>query len=272
MLIKLEARNRSGNILSLPLEDSSAGLILTDVDGLNPVKATIVSSSFAQQDGEQYHSSRREKRQITIKIEYDLFSATPVWQLRDRLYSYFMTKTEVKLRFFRVDGLTVDIVGRVEDFDSPLFVKEPEANIVILCVDPDLISLTPVTLTGNTTSTTAETLVPYSGTVESGLLFTLNVDRTLSEFTIYHRDPAGTLYSLDFQSPLLAGDVVTISTVSGNKYVTLTRAGISSFLLRAVSPQSKWVEFEKGDNYIRVYAIGAAIPFNIAYTPKYGAL
>lgn len=272
MLTTIEVRNNQGALLSLPLEDISNGLIVEDVEGLDPVKATIVSSSFALMDGVQYHSSRREARNIKLRLGLEPdYVLTTVRDLRNRLYNFFMPKTEVSLRFY-VDGLTVNILGRVESFETPLFTKEPVVDISIICFDPDFIDLAPIKFSGMSTSASTETVVSYKGSVETGLQFALKVDRALTAFTFYHRPPDGTLRSLDFSASLVAGDVLTISTVSGAKGATLTRANTNSSLLYAISPQSNWIELMPGDNNIRVYAVGAGIPFDITYTNRYGGM
>jgi hypothetical protein len=183
-----------------------------------------------------------------------------------------MPKSPLELRFFMEDGLTVNISGRVESCDTPMFTEEPSVDISIINFDPDFLNLTPTTLTGDSTSTETETLVTYPGTVETGILFTLNVDRTVSEFTIYHRSPTGELRSMDFSYPLVAGDVVRISSVTGNKGATLTRSSVVSPIMYGIAPQSNWTELLPGDNHIRVYAEGAAIPYTIDYTDRYGGL
>jgi len=273
MLSIIEVRNAQGDLLTLPLDDISDGLVLADVSGLDPVKATIVTSSFAQQDGTQYHSSRREDRNILLQfdLEPDYVTQT-VRDLRNRLYKYFMPKSEVTLRFIMADGLQVDISGRVEDCSAPLFTKEPKMNVSIICFDPDFVDLTPVEIEGLTTDLTTETTVSYIGNVETGIEFVLNVDRTLSDFTIYYRPPGGTLRSLEFASSLIAGDVVTINTVPGSKSATLNRSGTISSALNNVSPQSSWIELFEGDNHIRVYAEGDEIPYTITYLTRYGGL
>lgn len=273
MLYKVEVRNAQGALLSLPLDDVSSGLVVQDIQGLDPVKATIVSSNFAQLDGTQYHSSRREARNIimVLGLEPDYVMAS-VRDLRNSLYSFFMPKSEIFLRFYMDEGLTVNIMGRVETFEAPLFAKEPKAFISILCFDPDFLDLDPVELTGSSTSTTDETTITYDGSVETGLVFVLNVNRTLGAFTFYFKPPDGTLRSMDFAASLVTGDVLTINTVSGAKGATLTRAGTNSSLLYAVSPQSNWHELQNGDNKIRIYATGAAVPYTLTYTARYGGL
>ena len=273
MIVEVEVRTPQGTLLNLPLEDETRGFRILDIDGLYPVKATLVSSKFALLDGEQYRSSQRGPRNIKIKIELDPDPLTDTVQdLRDALYEFFMPESEVSLRFIRDDRPDVDTAGRVESFDSPLFTPEPEVDISILCFDPDFSDTATTELTGNTVSSETETLVPYGGTSPVGFKFKLNVNRTLSDFSIYLKAPDNTTQSLDFSASLVAGDVVDISTVTGDKGATLTRAGTESSILYAISPQSDWINFSPGDNFFRVYAEGAAIPYELEFLPKYGGL
>jgi hypothetical protein len=145
-------------------------------------------------------------------------------------------------------------------------------QVSIMCFNPDLFDPTPVHLTGNTTSGSTTTSITYDGHIETGVIFTLNVDRTLTDFTLYHTLPSGEIRSMDFSGALASGDVLTISTVLGSKGVTLVRSGISSSMLWAVSPQSSWMALVRGVNQFRVYAEGAAVPYTLDYTKKYGAL
>jgi hypothetical protein len=274
MITKVEVRNAQGDLMTLTLEETSTGVVVQSIEGLDPVKATLVSSSFAQLDGSQYQSSRRESRNLKFQLglEPDYVDIFDVRTLRNQLYGFFMPKTPVDLRFFLPGGLDVDISGRVESFETAIFSREPAVDVSILCFDPDFYDATPVVVAGNTTSTTTETTITYDGTVETGIIFTLNVNRTLDEFTIYHTPPDDQLRMLDFAAPLVSGDVLTISTVPGSKGATLTHLGSNSSILYGVSPQSKWIELMPGDNKIRVYATGAAVPYTIEYTDKYGGL
>jgi len=273
MLETVEVRNDVGNLLTLPLEDGSSGFIVADIEGLEPVKATLVSSSFATMDGEQYHSSRREARNIKLKLDLEPnYTYDSVLELRHRLYDFFMPKSRTYLSFITSEGLTVNIEGRVESFDCPLFTKDPAADISLMCYDPDFVDPTPVILSGNTVSDDTETDVLYEGTIESGIKFILNVDRALTEFTIYHRPPDDVVRTLDFTGSLASGDVLEIITVPGSKGATLTSGSVLSSVLYGVSPQSNWIELQPGNNAIRVYAAGAAIPYTIEYSERYGGL
>jgi hypothetical protein len=273
MLTQLEVRTAKGDILTLPFNDATAGYVFQDAQGLDPVKATLVSSSFAQQDGVQYQSSRREARNIilTLGLEPD-WTVDDVASIRRRLYNYLMPKSAITMHLTDDSGLEVDISGRVESFENTLFSQEPSVDVSVICFDPDFTDPDPVTITGSSTSGTFKAPFTYDGTVDTGILFKLMVNRSLSEFTIYHTLPDGSVRTMDFVAPLISGDVVTISTIPGNKYARLTRASVDSSLLYAVAPQASWIALEEGDNTLRIYATGAAIPYSIVYTNRYGGL
>jgi hypothetical protein len=274
VIVKVEVRNKQGDLLSLQLDDDSDSYFVQDISGLGPVKATLVSSSFAGLDGEQYQSSRREKRNIQIQLGLnpDPAALETYDDLRNYLYKFFMSESKTSLRFYKESGLFVDIPGVVESCDPSIFTQEPAMDISILCFDPDFFDPTPIHLTGSTVSGSTNTAISYGGTIETGVVFTLNVNRTLEEFTLYHTPPNDSVRSLDFSGPLVSGDVLVISTVPGNKGVTLTRSGVQSSMLWAISPQSNWIAFEPGANEFRAYATGAAVPYTLDYVTKYGGL
>lgn len=274
MLTQVEVSTTQGQTLVLPLEYTDNGYLIREVEGLDPVKAVLVSSSFANQDGEQYQSSRREARNIIIKLGMIMGAAGSVRDLRARLYSIFMPKSIVRLRFIsdEVDEPAVDIYGRVESCFAPLFVKEPIATISLMCHQPDFYDPVVVSIPGNTVSNVTEFQVDYSGSIETGFKFSMTLNRNLNEFTIFHRSSDNSLSTLEFSEPLLSGDTITISTVFGEKGAILTREDSNRSVLYGVTPVSNWINLFPGTNYIRVYAEGAAIPFVIEYNNKVGGL
>lgn len=283
LLNALEVINSRGSLLNLPLEEITGGFYIKKIEGLDPVKATLVSSSFANIDGEQYHSSRREARNIKISLGLSPdYGTQTVKDLRDQLYSYFMPKSLDTFIFHMYDKFAVDVFheylnlqieGRIESFDSDLFTAEPEVNISTMCFSPDFIDPTEVVFNGDTVANTVtQALLTYLGTVDTGVIFTIYPDRVLTDFTIYHTLPDGTLRSLYISYPLEAGDVLEINSIVGSKSVMLTRTGIQTSILYAMTAQSSWITLEPGDNNFRVYAEGAPIPYDIRYTTKYGGL
>lgn len=273
MLDKVEVRTDQGTLLTLLLEDISEGFVVEDIPGLDPVKATLVSSGFAQLDGTQHQASRRESRTIQFKLKMEPdYALTTVGQLRSRLMSFFMPKSIVNMRFFHSEFGQVDIQGRVEDFDAPQFVQEPRATITVFCNQSDFVDITPVTFNGNTTSGTSEVTLNYPGSVESGMQFKLMPNRTIGDFTIYLRRADGSVRLLEFVYPMVSGDVLDISTIPRAKGAYLTRASAQSSVLYGVSPYSDWLQLYPGENLIRVFADGTPVPYSITYTKKYGGL
>lgn len=274
MLTKLDIEDLQGHTLSLPLQPATPGYLIKEIEGLDPVKANVVSSEFAQLDGSQYQSSRRENRNIILRIGLEPYFAggSTVSDLRSALYSYFMPKNWVNLKFF-IDGtLAYTIQGTVESCESSLFSKDPEVTVSIICFDPNFLAPSSTTVNGTTVSTSAEQTITIPSTVEVGYLLTMNVNRSITGFSIYNRRPDGSIAQLDLALSLLSGDVVKISTEPKSKYATLTRSGVTSSILYAVSASSKWGPLWPGDNFFRVLLSGTTIPFTILYTDKYGGL
>lgn len=275
MLTRVDVSTPQGDLLSFQLDDEEAPYLIQDIDGLDPVKATITTTAFAGLDGVQFQSARREARNIVITAGLNPNPLTDtVRGLRSRLYAFFMPTTKVDLTFYDDEGPDVTISGVVEDAPAPLFTQEPAMNISVMCPTPDFVDVSTTHIAdGMTTSSNTGRILPYSGTSKTGTVITLNVNRTLSDFTIYHQPPNDDLRQLDFSAPLVAGDVLTINSVTGSKGVTLTRGGTITSLLYGKSPQSSWIEFlPGGNNVITFYATGAGVPYTLDYVARYGGL
>jgi len=275
---KVEVTNSRGNLLVLSLEDISNGYIVEDIDGLGPVKATIVTSDFADMDGQQEQSSSRETRNITLKLGYaPNFSINEtVRVLRSRLYDYFMTATKVNLAFYMTDGLIVQTKGTVESCEPTLFAKEPQMDISIICFDPDFIDTETTEIHDLfTTIDTTPQVIQVNGSSKTGLSsLSFIAAKTMSEFTIYHTTPTGDVQTMLVSAPLLVGDVINLCTIKGQKSITLTRSGVTTSLLWAVSPQSIWVLLEPGPNqfYLSGTSTGPSSPVLVEFKNRYGGL
>jgi hypothetical protein len=183
-----------------------------------------------------------------------------------------MSDEPVNLRLIDSLPRTVDISGRVESCEPKIFSKEPAVVISIVCFEPDFVNTTTLELEGESVEDTDETLVTYSGTAKVGVLFTINIDRTVSEITIYHRAPDDTIKTFELSASLELGDIVTLSTIPGDKYVRLNRLGTVTSLLQGRGSNSDWIQLSKGSNHIRVYITGDPIEYTMTYTPRFGGL
>ena len=275
MLTSVSVTNVRGNVLQLPLLDSSAGYVVEDIEGLGPVNATLTSSSIAQLDGATFQNAQRGTRNITSTIGFapDFVNNT-VQSLRSNLYDYFLPKANVDLAFYMDGDLYALTSGQVESFDGTLFSNDPSMDLSIICYDPDFYAPDSTVISGDTVSTTDTQIITYPGTTDAGFIFTLNVNRSVDGFSLYNTRPDGIIQVLNMISSLdlVNGDVVTITSIPGSKSIVYNHAGTPVSGLAFMDPTSDWPLLTKGDNVFRAYASGDPIPFTIEYTTKYGAL
>lgn len=278
MLSQVLVTNSQGDLLVMSLDQVSDEIIIESIEGLDPVKATLVSSGFATLDGAQYQTSRRETRNLIFHLGLEPnYAEGRVKDVRDRLYKFFMPKMKVQCLFLDDSTLTGtdthDIEGIVESCETPLFVAEPAVDISIMCYDPDFIAHDETSVVGSTSSVTTDSLeIEYTGTVESGFLFALSIDRVLNELTIKNTAPDGSFQQADFAYPFVADDVLYVNSTRGEKSVEVLRAGVRTPILYAMSRQSNWMELQRGSNFFSAYATGASIPYEITYHNRLGGL
>lgn len=273
MLTKVDVTNRRGNTLSLSMQQNDSGYQVDKIFGLDPVPAILTSTAYSGSDGELFQSARRGPRNIRIRLDLEPdFETNTYTSLRRNLYSYFMTKARVSMRYYMTSGLYVDISGIVEEMSSPQFEEDPNVEISIMCHKPDFIDPRIFTLAGTTVSDGTTTTINYPGDVEAGTVLVLNINRAVEDFSIYNMDESGVLQQLDFSGELMSGDQLVISSLQGSKGITLTRASVSSSYLHGRSAQSSWIQLFEGPNDFRVYAVGDPIPYELEYAVRYGGL
>lgn len=273
MLTMVEVLNERGESLKLSLLDPTNGYLLHAMDGLDPGKASVSSSPFATLDGAQYQSSRREPRNPRMKLGLEPdYGTQTVQDLRMNLYRYMMPKSKVTMVYYIDDVAYAKVDAVVESLETPLFSKTPEALISFLCFDPDFYAVQSSVVSGTTTPTTLEKTINYGGSTPTGISLRLVINRALPEFMLYNRVAGDQIQSLEFSTPLAAGDILVISTIAREKAATLERGGSRKSMLYGISPSSTWIQLQPGVNNLRVQAAGAAIPYTVAFTEKYGGL
>lgn len=274
MLRRMDVVTRRGTTLSFDIFENDSGYQIADVEGLDPVKATLSSSAYVGRDGEEYQSGRRGFRQIKLLLDLEPDFLTQTFStLRENLYDFMMPNEFVQLRFFKDTGLEVDIDAVVESHSSPMSKDgDQQAGITFICFEPDLVDPRMVQMNSQTVSDSTVTEIDYPGSIRTGVVVILNVNRNLPGFTIYNSVEEGVLSQLDFSHALINGDQLVVSSLKGAKGITLTRAGTSSSLLYGRSVQSTWIELSKGINEFRVYAPGDPVPFTLEYVVRYGGL
>ena len=139
MLTEIRVRNPRRIVdaqLNLPLQGPSKFPIVF-VDGLTPVAAEFTSSPYANLPGEYLQSSRVGVRNIvlTLELKPDWSAGEDPEDLRKILSGFFTPGHTVEFELV-TDKATRHISGVVETFEAPMFVREPQVQISILCHDP----------------------------------------------------------------------------------------------------------------------------------------
>lgn len=115
-----------------------SGLLISNIDGIDPATATINTTETATIDGSEYNSARFPDRLITISLYYNqnIFREyKSIEDLRHLSYHYFPLKMPVKL-IFNTDNRILWIDGYVESDSVNIFSELEEVSISIKCPDP----------------------------------------------------------------------------------------------------------------------------------------
>jgi Siphovirus-type tail component, C-terminal domain len=266
-------QNAQSGTLILPLADFSGGFIVKDIQGLDPVKATLTSSALAEIDGAQFQHARREPRNITMKLGLEPdYVTTTVASLRSELYDYFMPKSAVTLGFYFDDVLYATTVGVVESMENNMFTADPQVDISLMCYDPDFYAPDPVVVNGTTVSDATTHEIDYEGTSDTGIVFTLTFPGTASELWLYNTRPDNVMNLFRVSGSFLANDIFQVNSNPGSKSVTINRGGTKFSVLYYLDAGADWPSLMRGPNLFRAYASGAGVPYTVVYTPRYGGL
>lgn len=187
---------------------------ITDVQGLGPVKADLMSSDYANVDGGIIHSTRVPMRNIILKVRYSPFYAQNQSSelIRQDLYNILPPKAKILLVVNDNELERVHINGVVESHEPTIFTKTPEVQISIVCPAPYFRLPTPKKLYG-----TLGYNLDVSGitSVETGFIFNFRAER----YTEAIRIANGLQQDIYYGKPLDVGDRLKISTIPGNKYL-----------------------------------------------------
>ena len=277
MLDQVEVRNQLGALLTLPLQSISNGFIVDSIEGLDPVDASVVTSTQANFDGELFQVARRDKRTMVFNIafapDYDTLT---VESLRRKLYDFFMPKSQISIRFVVSGQPSVEISCIVESFNAPKFAKDPSASISVVGLDVDFIGVDTTVHYGTTNASTIYNDFIYPGSEPTGIFFRMTLNRAIRYFTLYNQASDGIVQEMAFELPadlpFPGTNHVTIDTRNGRKTVYSTTAAGNTSRLYAMDRDAQWIQFKPGINRFRVSTAGAGIPYAVSYKARYGAL
>ena len=259
------------------------GMIVKDITGLGPGKATINTRSLGSGDGAVFNSARMDIR--TITFTFALYPVPTIQDARDIVYDMFPLKRPVRLAFDREDR-TLHINGYVEDVTPTIFSEQEEVSVTVNCPEPyfrELVETGDGTISHTFTDTIpmfefpfsneslkqpllilcdlkyrTDKVLGYRGDADVGFVLTLHIRTSADRFSITNVT-TGMKLELDFSLVLSIignkpkeGDLFEVSTVRGERYIRFYRAQTKHWynLFNCVKRQSKWPILVKGENRI----------------------
>lgn len=269
-----------------PTLDDESGLLITEIEGLGPVKATINMTSLATADGDIFNSSRLEGRNLVIHARFTY--AETIEDARLMSYKYFPIGHKLTFHI-ETDNRTAETEGYVESNEPVIFSEESDVQISVLCESPYFFavddegkkqtnfsnviaefefpfsneSLSEPLLEFGLIVNKKENTVYYDGDAETGCIIQIHAIGAAEMITIYNIK-TGEKMVLDTDKletltgdKIIYGDTITINTIKGSKSITLLRNGVSTNILNILGKDSDWFQLAKGDNLF-------------AYTADYG--
>lgn len=245
------------------------------VEGLNPPPGTISTSGYAGMDGSYLNNAFIEKRNVVIHFE---MRGVGLETRRHQLYKVVKPSRYIKV-YYATAGIDVFAEGYVETCEVNNFEMLTTGQISILCPDiywystesvmayysqilgaftfpfPTESNPEPFVLGKYNTRNMME--ISNDGD-ETG--FTLVIE-TSSDEEVAARSP--TLYNADtdeylqITGDILNGDIITVTTKTGNKTVTLDRGGVKTNIINRLVSGSTWLTLREGKN--RFYLRGTGL-------------
>ena len=301
MIKSVTVTNYLGESLLLELSNPwEVGIAITKIEGLGPVKASINSTEISSGDGARFNSARIGARNIVFTFR--LLEAPTVEDSRQKTYKYFPVKTNVTL-LFETDNRLCQITGYVESNKPNIFSEEEDTQVSIICPNPYFISMDnggmntivffgsepvfefpfsnesltePLIVFGNI-KLRQEEVVPYDGDSQVGFAIKMHALGEVRQITIYNTKTRESMkINTDILkeitgSGIIAGDEITISTIKGDKHITLLRNGEEINILNTLGKDVDWFQLSKGDNrFAYICEYGAEnLEFSINYQTLY---
>lgn len=288
MLTEVKAYSEWSEAPTLPLADGGRAetdlIQVRNIEGLQPVKASVNTTPFGAVDGASFVGSNVLSRNIVLTLH-----PNPNWKswtyesLRKLLYDYFMPKRKVRLVFYSDDMIPVEILGIVEDVNVNIFSKDPELIVSIICPDPYFTAVEPVVISGQTIHSRVEApglvvLIDYKGNIEAGV--NLKVTATAAAPPSYIAVELGNI-----MKPTYFGVNATVnptmyfelSSIPMRKYVQNVNTNfgtITNLLSKLVDEGSKWPTLQPGENRfsVRTDSSAGAHQWTLTYFERFGGL
>ena len=262
MFYTLILENETGQ--QIDLSRTANRYMFSKIKGLDPPTGTISTSNYAGMNGSYLNNAFIEKRNIVITFQMRGFD---VELRRHELYRVVKPSRYIKI-YYSTKNISVYAEGIVETCEMENFEMLTKGQISILCPDiywystetqiaeyskirgafhfifPDNDEPFPI---GQYSTQNIMTIVNDGD--EVGFILEISGGPAKNP-TIYN---AATDEYMQILGDIKDGDVITITTKTGNKTVTLEREGVVTNIINRLVSGSTWLTLKQGENkfYVR---------------------
>ena len=265
MFYSLILENENGD--RIDLSKTANRFMFSKIDGLNPPAGTISTSSYAGMNGSYLNNAFIEKRNVVIHFE---IRGVGIEKRRHELYKVVKTSRYIKI-YYRTANIDVYTEGYVETCEIENFEQFTSGQISIIC--PDIYWYSTETQIAEYSQilgafhfifpdddkpfplgkyNTQNMMVIQNDGDEVG--FTLEISGgTAKNPTLYN---AETDEYMQILGDIEEGDIIRITTKTGNKTVTLEREGVQENIINRLVSGSTWLTLRTGENKFYLRASG----------------
>lgn len=265
MLFILFLENQNGDRINMT---TTANKYMTsEIDGLYPPNGTISTSTYAGMNGSYLNNAFIEKRNIVISFQ---MRGVGIEKRRHELYKVVKPSRYIKV-YYRTANIDVYTEGYVETCEIENFEQFTSGQISIIC--PDIYWYSTETqiaeysqILGAFHFIFPDDDKPFSlGKYNTQNLMTIQNDGDEVGFTLeISGGPAKnpTLYNaetdeyMQILGDIEEGDIIRITTKTGNKTVTLEREGVQENIINRLVSGSTWLTLRTGENKFYLRASG----------------
>ncbi|MDE5753280.1 MAG: phage tail family protein, partial [Oscillospiraceae bacterium] len=259
------------------------------IEGLNPPAGTISISSYAGMNGSYLNNAFIEKRNVIIHFE---MRGIHIEKRRHQLYKVVKPSRYIKV-YYTTANIDVFAEGYVETCELKNFEEFTNGQISILCPDIYWYSI--------------ESLFAYYSQITGGFTFPYPTDEEPQPFILGQYNTqnmmiiendgdetgfnliveaeskeeiaavspiiynANTDEYLQIAGEIMNGDIITVTTKTGNKTVTLERGGVKTNIINRLVSGSTWLTLREGTNrfYLRATQGLENLKVHIEHTNAY---
>lgn len=227
------------------------GYILKMVKGLDPPNLIAVVEGF-DSFGTPVIGGIPDKREIALRVGISPAFEQTYGGLRDAIYR-FMNRT-ILISLMDDSTVLAKTTGYIRLCEAVYFSNQPELEITITCVDGEFTAPFAVDIPFVDLDSAQPVINYEDGTAPTGLDLQFTVTAPVPGFIIFNHsrvwfDGVADIFNeFELTYPLIADDVVTISTQTKNKRITLLRSAVEYDLAGYINAGAVWPKLYPGVN------------------------